>query len=56
MIYTSYFWKIKAIQTIDPSAVFIAVCGRAACMVVRLIEFPLAEKSRAAFGMVEQMA
>lgn len=27
MIYTSYFWKIKAIQTIDPSAVFIAVCG-----------------------------
>ena len=27
MIYTSYFGKMKTIQAVDPSAVFIAVCG-----------------------------
>lgn len=27
MIYTSYFGKIKAIQAVDPSVVFIAVYG-----------------------------
>lgn len=27
MIYTSYFGKMKAIRAVDPSAVFIAVCG-----------------------------